>query len=116
MRTVDPPVLYATAALTFGLLVPAWSNFVPIRQFGVLSALTVAVSLLADLLLLPALLSTARFVTLWDVLTVKLGHAPHETIRLFHGLRPAQARIATAMGRLRTVPGGGGGRRSWRAR
>jgi predicted RND superfamily exporter protein/CRP-like cAMP-binding protein len=106
LRTVGPPVLYATAALTLGLLVPAWSSFAPIRQFGVLSAVTVAVSLLADLLLLPALLSTARFVTLWDVLTVKLGHAPHETIRLFHGLRPAQARIAAAMGRLRTVPAG----------
>jgi predicted RND superfamily exporter protein/CRP-like cAMP-binding protein len=103
LRSVGPPIVYATTALVLGFLVPAWSNFAPVRQFGLLSAVTVATSLLADLLLLPALLATARFVTLWDVLTVKLGRAPHETIPLFNGLRASQARIAALMGRLRTV-------------
>jgi predicted RND superfamily exporter protein len=106
MQTVGPPVIYTTGALFFGFLVPAWSNFVPVRQFGILSSLNVATSLLADLLLLPALLVTTRFVTLWDVLAIKLGGAPHETIPLFHGLRPGQARVAALMGVLRTVEPG----------
>jgi CRP-like cAMP-binding protein len=64
-------------------------------------------SLLADIILLPALLTTARFVTLWDVLSVKLGDSPQETVRLFRGLRPSQARIAVLLGELRTVGAGG---------
>jgi hypothetical protein len=103
LRSVGPPILYATSALSLGLLVPGLSNFAPVRYFGVLSAATIAVSLVTDLVLLPALLASARFVTLWDVLTVSLGRAPHETIPLFRGLRAAQARIAALMGTLRTV-------------
>jgi predicted RND superfamily exporter protein len=103
MRSVGPPVVYTTVALFLGFLVPALSSFVPVRQFAVLSAINVVPSLLGDLVLLPALLVTARFVTLWDVLSVKLGGAPQETIPLFHGLRPSQARIAALMGVLKTV-------------
>jgi CRP-like cAMP-binding protein/preprotein translocase subunit SecF len=106
MQTVGPPVVYTTVALSLGFLVPALSSFVPVRQFGYLSALNVGTSLLADLLFLPALVASVRFVTLWDVLRVKLGHAPHETIPLFHGLKASQARIAALLGRLTTVAAG----------
>lgn len=106
MRTVGPPVVYATVALTLGFLVPVFSGFLPVRQFGYLSAVNVGTSLLADLFLLPALVASVRFVTLWDILRVRLGHAPHETIPLFHGLRPSQARIAALLGQLRSIAAG----------
>jgi predicted RND superfamily exporter protein len=106
LRSVGPPVFYNTAALSLGFSVLLWSNFAPLRQFGALSALNVAASLLSDLLLLPAVLISARFVTLWDVLGLKLGAAPQEAIPLFRGLRPAQARVAALMGVLRTVARG----------
>jgi CRP-like cAMP-binding protein len=106
MQTVGPPVVYTTVALSLGFLVPCLSSFVPVRQFGYLSALNVGTSLLADLLFLPALVASVRFVTLWDVLRVRLGPAPHETIPLFHGLRASQARIAALLGRLTTVGAG----------
>jgi CRP-like cAMP-binding protein len=56
--------------------------------------------------LTPALLSTTRIITLWDVLYLKLGKDPHKTIGLFHNLRPWQAKIVALMGELRAFPGG----------
>ena len=70
------------------------------------SALNVGPSLLADIVLLPALLSSARFVTLWDVLAVRLGRAPQESIPLLRGLRAGEARIAVLLGDLRSVAAG----------
>ena len=103
VRGVGPPLVVSTAALFLGFLIPVCSNFVPVRQFGALTAIIVVPSLFADLLLLPALLASTRFVTLWELVTVKLGGAPHETIPLFRGLRRSQARLAVLMGVLRTV-------------
>ncbi len=61
MSTVGPPVVFTTVALSLGFLVQALSGFVPVRQFGALSALNVFTSLLADLLLLPAFVASLRF-------------------------------------------------------
>src|SRR5207249_936427 len=55
----------------------------------------------AILVLLPALLATTKIITLWDLLGVKLGDDPAQTIPLFAGLRPSQARIVVLMGELR---------------
>ena len=51
--------------------------------------------------LLPALLATTRIITLWELLYVKLGRDPQQTIPLFDGLRPLQAKIVTLMGEFR---------------
>jgi len=67
---------------------------------------TVVVVFLGDVVLLPALLSTTRIITLWDLLYLKLGRDPQRTISLFAGLRPLQAKIVTLMGELQTFPQG----------
>src|SRR6266404_3878549 len=101
VRTVGVPIVYTTIALFFGFLTFGFSSFVPIQNFGILAGVTMVTSLGANLVLLPALLSTTKIITLWDLLGVKLGDAPAATIPLFAGLRPAQARIAVLMGDLR---------------
>jgi uncharacterized membrane protein YdfJ with MMPL/SSD domain len=106
MQSVGPPLVYSTLALTLGFLVLVGSSFVPLRHFGWFSAMNVVASLFADLMLLPIVLVSTRFVTLWDVLGLKLGAAPQETIPLFHGLRPGQARVAALMGVLQTARAG----------
>jgi predicted RND superfamily exporter protein len=60
VRTVGRPILVTSVALSAGFLVVCLSNFQPIRQFGILSSVTMAVALLADLFLLPPLLITLR--------------------------------------------------------
>jgi predicted RND superfamily exporter protein len=99
--TAGVPIVYTTIALFFGFLTFALSSFVPIQNFGILAGATMATALGANLVLLPALLSTTKIITLWDLLGVKLGADPARTIPLFAGLRPAQARIVVLMGELR---------------
>jgi predicted RND superfamily exporter protein len=106
ISTVGKPIIYASAALGLGFMVLLFSSFVPIQKFGFLTALTVVVAFVNDLVLLPALLATTRIITLWDLLYLKLGKDPDKTIGLFEGLRPAQAKIVTLMGELKVFPNG----------
>jgi hypothetical protein len=106
LRTVGRPIVYTSVALTCGFLVMRLSEFVPVRDFGTLTAATMLAAMGTNLVLLPALLAQTRIVTLWDLLFVKLGKDPHKTIPLFRGLRRAQARIAVLLGKLETIAAG----------
>lgn len=106
LGTVGKPSLYASVILFLGFLVLYFSTFVPIREFGMLSAATMVVAFGADVILLPALLASTKIITLWEVLYLKLGRDPHKTIPLFEGLRPVQAKIVTLMGEFQTFTKG----------
>jgi predicted RND superfamily exporter protein len=56
LAEVRPALVVTTVAACIGFLALGLSDFVPIRCFGLLSALALAVALAADLLVLPALL------------------------------------------------------------
>jgi len=60
VRTVGVPIVYTTVALFLGFLTFAFSSFVPIQNFGILTAFTMAAALGANLVLLPALLATTK--------------------------------------------------------
>src|SRR5262245_26819366 len=64
VRTVGIPIVYTTVALFLGFLTFAFSSFVPIQNFGILSAVTMFTSLLANLVLLPTMLGTTKIITL----------------------------------------------------
>jgi len=106
LSTVGKPALYASGVVFFGFLTLWSSTFVPIQEFGFLSATTILVGLLGEIALLPALLATTPIITLWDLLYVKLGKDPHKTIGIFAGLRPTQAKIVALMGKLKSFPRG----------
>jgi predicted RND superfamily exporter protein len=106
MRAVGGPMLYTALALAAGFLTFAGSSFPPIRNFGILTSVTLATAFGANLIVLPALLATTKIITLWDLVGVKLGQDPTRTIPLLAGLRPAQARIVVLMGELRHFPPG----------
>lgn len=106
LRGVGVPVVFTTAALLLGFLTFAGSSFVPIRSFGQLTAITIFAALLANLIVLPALLATSKIITLWDLVGVKLGADPTRTIPLLAGLRPSQARLVVLMGHLRSFAPG----------
>jgi predicted RND superfamily exporter protein len=106
MRAVGGPMLYITLALAAGFATFGFSSFPPIRNFGILTSLTLIAAFGANLIVLPALLATTKIITLWDLIGVKLGEDPTRTIPLLNGLRPAQARIVVLMGELRHFPPG----------
>ena len=89
MSAIGIPVVYTTVALFFGFLTFGVSNFVPIQSFGLLTAVTLAVALVANLVVLPAGLATTKIITLWDLVSVKLGEDPAKT---FDGARRRASR------------------------
>ncbi len=100
VRIIGRPIVYSALALTAGFAIVCLSNFQPIRHFGILASATMAVGLVAELLITPALVMTTTIITIWDLLFLKLGPAPEKEIPLFAGLRPFQAKIVVLMGRL----------------
>lgn len=106
LSTVGKPALYASLIFFLGFLTLSLSTFVPIQEFGLLSAATMVVGLVSEIALLPALLATTPIITLWDLVYLRLGKDPHKTIPLFEGLRPIQAKIVTLMGQLKTFARG----------
>jgi hypothetical protein len=106
MRTVGLPMVFTSLALAAGFLIVCLSNFEPVRHFGFLSSVTIAVGLVVELFISPALVTAVKIITLWDLLSLKLGPEPHRQIPLFNGLRPFQAKIVVLMARLATAPSG----------
>ena len=106
LATIGKPAVFATVILFLGFAVLGFSRFVPIQEFGILSAITMGAALVGDLVLLPAMIATTKIITVWDLLRLKLGQDPHKTIPLFAGLRPFQAKLVTLMGELKTFPRG----------
>jgi len=60
IRRVGRPVAITSFALMAGFIVVAFSSFATLRQFGLLSAATMGLCLVTDLVLLPALLHRTR--------------------------------------------------------
>jgi uncharacterized protein len=101
LQAAGLPITYTSAALLLGFLTFSVSDFVPIQSFGVMAAITLATALLVNILVLPALLAATKIITLWDLVSVKLGDDPGSSIPMLAGLRPAQARIVVLMGAIR---------------
>jgi predicted RND superfamily exporter protein len=107
LSTVGQAAVFIAATLAAGFLIVTLSSFEPVRHFGMLSAATMGIALGVELFLSPALLTTTKLITLWDLLFVKLGREPQKQVPLFTGLRDFQAKIVTLMGRLGATPAGG---------
>src|SRR5262249_46379640 len=106
LSTVGKPTFYVSLLFFLGFLTLCFSTFVPVREFGFLSAVTILVGLASEVVLLPALLATTPIISLWHVLALKLGKNPQKTIPLFDGLRPFQAKVVTLMGELKAFSPG----------
>jgi predicted RND superfamily exporter protein len=106
LGTAGKPTFYISLLFFFGFLTLCFSTFVPVQEFGFLSAITIVTGLASEIVLLPALLATTPITTLWHVLSLELGEDPHKTIPLFAGLRPFQAKLVTLMGELKTFAQG----------
>ena len=97
LRSVIRPVTFTTVGLCLGFLALTASDLRNQVEFGLLSAFTLALGWLLELTLSPAICSSVRLVTLWDLLTLDLGHEPQTSIPLFKGLSKRQARIFALM-------------------
>lgn len=106
LSVVLRPITLSTVALCLGFLVFTGSELRTQVQFGVLSALTLAMAWFMNITLTPALGSKLRIVTLWDLVRLDLGQSPQHTIPLFSGLSSRQSRIFALLSKLETVDAG----------
>jgi hypothetical protein len=106
LNIISRPVVATTVTLAAGFLVMMTSSFVIISTFGWLTALTMMVALLTNLFLVPAILATVPVISVWDLVSSRLGPSPHLTIPLFEGLGRLGVRLVVLLGQLRTFHSG----------
>lgn len=106
LKAVGRPVTYTSVGLCLGFLVLMTSELTMQVQVGMMASYALAVAWLSDFVLTPALCSSVRITTLWDILTLDIGENPQESIPLLKGLRKSQARIVAIMSRVVKVPAG----------
>jgi uncharacterized protein len=75
LRLSGRPIIYANVALASAFAVFAFSNFGPVKSFGLLSAVTILGCLVEDLVLLPARLTSPLFRARESVESVENGEA-----------------------------------------
>ena len=88
IRSVGRPIIFTTITISLGFSILLFSHFEPTAVFGMLMIITMVSALVADMILLPSLMTHVELITIWDLLKVKLGKDPQKGIRLFSGLAP----------------------------
>lgn len=86
------PVVSTSLAMIAGFIVFTTSSFVPVAQFGLLSALVIASALIADFVITPLTIASLRLVTLWDLLSSRMRQQVIPNSPLFRDMRPWQIR------------------------
>ena len=106
LAAVLGPATVTTTILCTGFALLALDPLPDQARFGLLAAATLACAWLNDLLLTPALATSIRIVTLWDLLQIDLGEAPERTLPLMNGLSRRQARTLALLLERRELEAG----------
>jgi hypothetical protein len=102
IRSMGRPMILTTITIGLGFSVLIFSHFEPTAVFGLMMVVTLVSALTGDLILLPSLMTRVELVTLWDLLSLKLGKEPQKGIPLLQGLSRSQVRYILTAGALRT--------------
>ncbi len=94
------PVVCSSFALAGGFAICAVSQFIPVIQFGLLSAAVMLIAVVSELLITPMLLQSTQLITLWDMIGMKLQDAVVKSAPFFDGLRPWSRRKVCLLGRM----------------
>lgn len=106
IRRIGRPIIFTTVTISLGFSVLMFSHFGPTAVFGLMMVITMFSALVGDLIILPSLMTHVEFVTLWDLLRLKLGKDPEKGIPLFKGLSRSQVHYILMAGALKTFDRG----------
>ncbi|MCB1724680.1 MAG: MMPL family transporter [Chromatiaceae bacterium] len=101
VRDEARPIVAATLALASGFAMLAWSEFPPIRWYGVLTAMTMLSTAVATFVLAPVLLSYVRLAGLWEMLGARVRHELITRCPLFDGMSAWEVRQVIVLGSVR---------------
>jgi uncharacterized protein len=105
-RSEFKPVVATSIALSMGFAVLAFSDFMPIVNFGLLSAMVMILGLLGEVMITPILLSSTKLLTLWDMLSLRLQADVIGRAELFSKMRTWEVRKVILLGRVLTCKAG----------
>ena len=94
------PVLGTSMALVLGFLVLTFAEFRSIAEFGLLSAITISLALIADLLITPALLISVPLITYWDLLSLSMSKEVIDKSPLFKELTNREIKRFALLGHI----------------
>jgi hypothetical protein len=89
-----------------GFLALSVSSFVPMQQFGLLSALVMILACFGDLIVTAAMLGNSRIITVWGVLDIKMRRSIIKQSPIFEGFSNWQARKLIAASDIEEYPAG----------
>ncbi|MCK5687011.1 MMPL family transporter [bacterium] len=99
IKSVGMPIINTSFVLSimFGMLY--FSKFQVFSSLGILQSQTMLLCLVCNLVLLPAILSSFRIVSIWNILTRFHGFDPSKVV-LLDGMSPLSCRIVLGLGKL----------------
>ena len=100
------PIFISSVSLAVGFGTLVFSNFVPIAQFGALSAFVMIVAFGTELFITPLTLSSVRLITLWDAIGLALRDRLIKQSLLLQGLSKFQIRRLILMSHMRDAKAG----------
>jgi uncharacterized protein len=100
------PIVLSGLSMAGGFLALSVSSFVPMQQFGLLSALVMILACFGDLIVTAAMLGNSRIITVWGVLDLKLRRSIVKQSPIFEGFSNWQARRLIAASDIEEFPAG----------
>jgi hypothetical protein len=100
------PIVLSGLSMAGGFLALSVSSFVPMQQFGLLSALVMILACFGDLIVTAAMLGNSRIITVWGVLDLKLRRSIVKQSPIFEGFSNWQARKLIAASDIEEYPVG----------
>jgi predicted RND superfamily exporter protein len=106
LLTSGQPIVFTSITLGISFAVLLVSKFQPTIYFGLLMMITMATALFGGLIILPVLMLHLELVTLWDVVSMRVGEAPRAFIDLFRDMSRWQVRKVMVAAGLQKYPKG----------
>lgn len=106
VRDEAVPIMSTSIALALGFSAMAASNFPPVSDFGLLSAMVMFLALISTFILTPVLLSYVSLITVWDLLSLELKSQVIQKCSLFEGMSQFQIRRAVLLSGVREYQAG----------
>lgn len=100
------PIISTALALSAGFLTLSLSDFPPVEQFGLLSAMVVIVALFSTFFVSALILRNIRLITVWDIMSMQVRHQVLNFCPLFRDMSAWQAKRIIALSEIQSFPQG----------
>jgi hypothetical protein len=104
LRHEIKPIFTTSTSLALGLGIMAFSSFVPLIEFGALTAITMVFALVSDLIITPALLVAARVdgaISLYEIFTTKVSPNVLSQSMMFKNMNMNDCKLLVLSGKVR---------------